>query len=154
MDVIEYLRGDILTLRKKDSKWLDVGNFFDLTWFRPKCSDSASSASVYGSIVGFYYVKCRLKLLNLGSKNNRLSIYNMLPEDKKYLSHPDEQYSSHRSNLEYHEYVMKFFPEVDGTIIEPHICDDSEYEGAEEVVLFRRSYFKISLMRCVFNRDV
>jgi len=72
---------------------------------------------------------------------------NILPKSKAQLIDPDEQYSCHARNLELHQALMNssILSEFDGTIITSDLCDDEDLEGAEEVVLFRQSYDKISL---------
>eukprot|EP00546_Thalassionema_frauenfeldii_P001440 CAMPEP_0178932474 /NCGR_PEP_ID=MMETSP0786-20121207/22631_1 /TAXON_ID=186022 /ORGANISM="Thalassionema frauenfeldii, Strain CCMP 1798" /LENGTH=381 /DNA_ID=CAMNT_0020609757 /DNA_START=188 /DNA_END=1335 /DNA_ORIENTATION=- len=119
--------------------------FNDLDMVPPKDWDDEDG---YGDNRALYRATKNSNLLNLGSSENREFIRrNILPISKDQLIDPDEQYSCHARNLEFHQALMNsnILSEFDGTIITSHLCDDEDLEGAEEVVLVRRSYDKISL---------
>ncbi len=136
-----YVRGDIITSRKTDITHLYIKNFKDITWFRPR--DYVQVPDSYGLFTGFYYVNSTLKLIDLGSTYTRSQLQLLMPE----VSYDaDAQYEGGNSNLLLHTLIMTC-PELsdyDGTIIDS--IADEDLQGAEEVVLFRRSYTKIGLL--------
>lgn len=148
LESVEYLVGDIITLRKTDMKYLQIDTFFDCTWFRPK--NSVLGADGYGSKMGFYYVNSPLKLINLGSTYNRMHIADQVFEkENRYRAEIDEQYSGHGANMLYHRMLMEhdMSQNFDGTIMQEQYCDNEDFVGADEIVLFKRSHSKIGLVR-------
>lgn len=136
-----YVRGDIVTSKKADMSHLYVKNFKDITWFRPR--DYIHVSDSYGPFTGFYYVNSTLNLIDLGSTRTRYQLQLLMPE----VSYDaDSQYEGANSNLLLHTMIMTCpdLSHFDGTIIDS--ISDDDLKGAEEVVLFRRSYAKIGLL--------
>jgi hypothetical protein len=132
-------RGDLISSRKHDPKFLLPRNFRKMEWFRPPGYD-VTLRDVYGEHLGVYRLNRKLNLLNLGKASTRKAIAKHSGLSARDLD-PNSQYGGHVGNEKVHRAILRsdFFKVYDGTIMMPSLIDPElrdDLEGAEEVVLF------------------
>lgn len=133
-------KGSLISTRKDDPMFLKPCKMRELEWFRPPGFEDNDETSSYGQFQGFYEISKNLKLLNLGSSHIRKLVLKHTCI-RPWQFDPDEQYSSHESNIDVHKAIVEscYFDDYHGTIISHTLTDEDlvdELCGPEEVVLF------------------